>query len=70
MKKFKQVFTCWEVVFEDGSYLCRTYGPIEWAAFKRSNRYKKVLSKKRLFEFEIITRIPASIEKNLKSPIK
>jgi hypothetical protein len=53
MRTIKFSFVTLDMIFEDRSMEVRTFTPMELAAFKRSKRYKKLLSKKVLLQWEV-----------------
>ena len=58
MRTYRQEFTNYTIVFDDGSSETMNFTPIEWAALKRSNRWKKRVAHTKNFSVEIITKFP------------
>lgn len=53
MRIIKLKFTTLDIVYEKGGIETRTFTPVELAAFKRSKRYKEIISKKVILSWEV-----------------
>ncbi len=53
MRIIKLRFKTIDIVYADGKMETKTFTPVEFAGFKRSKRYKQILSKKVILQWEV-----------------
>lgn len=56
MKQRKLQVTIYDIMYEDKSTTMQSFTKMEFAAFKRTNRFKKVISLKKISQIEIIVK--------------
>jgi hypothetical protein len=50
--------TLFDIIYENGETEIKSFTAKELGAFKRSNQYKKILSKKKLAQINLVIKMP------------
>ena len=53
MKYEKLTITAWDILYQDRTREVKAFTPLELAGFKRSKKYKQILSKEKLFSIDV-----------------